>query len=271
MKQEKLFRMGDQGKSHHNSNSTPPRGFDVVKQHVNENKIDIALWATRLCTILFTFFYFIPIFGNPYTAYYKALVANVATSSLRLYQRRPNVAFTREFLSSILTEDSCHYLFYSLIFVYVSPVTFALMPVFLFSLIHFSSYSLTILDLWGHNSCWPARLMISLVEFQSRNILRLIAFFEIVLMPYTVFLIFMGRAGLLTPFVYYHFLTQRYNSRRNPYTRNMFHELRLLFESIGSKPGTPHFVRRILNLIVAFTCRLAPVYPGVVTNDQHSN
>lgn len=263
--------MGDQGKSPQNSNTSPPRGFEVVKQHIIDHKVDVGQWATRLFTIMFTFFYFIPIIGNPYTAYYKALVANAATSALRLHQRLPDVTFTREFLSTILTEDSCHYLFYSLIFLYVSPVTFALLPVFLFSLIHFSSYSLTILDLWGHNSCWPARLMISLVEFQSRNILRLIAFFEIILMPYTVFLIFMGRAGLLTPFVYYHFLTQRYNSRRNPYTRNMFHELRLLVESIASKPGTPQFISQILNSLVAFTCRLAPVHPVVMNNDQHTN
>lgn len=67
-----------------------------------------------------------------------------------------------------------------------------------------------------------------------------------------------GRAGLLTPFVYYHFLTQRYNSRRNPYSRNMFHELRLLVESIAVKPGTPNLVRRILYMLVTFTSRLGP-------------
>ena len=35
----------------------------------------------------------------------------------------------------------------------------------------------------------------------------------------------------MTPFIYYHFLTLRYTSRRNPYTRNMFHELRLATEA----------------------------------------
>lgn len=62
-------------------------------------------------------------FRNPYTAYYKALMANALTSALRLRQRQPSIAFTREFLTCILMEDSCHYLFYSLIFLYVSPVT----------------------------------------------------------------------------------------------------------------------------------------------------
>uniref|UniRef100_A0A1B6MTT8 Protein Kr-h2 n=1 Tax=Graphocephala atropunctata TaxID=36148 RepID=A0A1B6MTT8_9HEMI len=249
--------MGDsQGSS--DQTQEPLRGFEALKQHTLAHKVDVALWTTRLLTVFFTLAYFIPVFGNPYNAYYKVLMANAATSALRLHQRLPGVSFNREFLSRLLTEDSCHYLFYSLIFLYVAPVTFALLPVFLFSMIHFSSYSLTLLDLMGHNSWWGARLLISLVEFQSRNILRLIAFSEIFLMPYTVILIFMGRAGLLTPFVYYHFLMQRYNSQRNPYTRNMFQELRITLEGVANKPNMPGIVRNALMSIVAFTCRLAP-------------
>jgi len=247
------IRMADQA-----GDAQPARGLQALKEHALAHKVDVALWTTRLLAIFFTFAYFIPLFGNPYTMYYKVLMANAATSALRLHQRLPGVSFDREFLSRLLTEDSCHYLFYSLIFLYVAPVTFALLPVFLFSMIHFSSYSLTLLDLVGHNSWWGARLLISLVEFQSRNILRLIAFAEIFLMPYTVVLIFMGRAGLLTPFVYYYFLTQRYNSQRNPYTRNMFHELRLSVESVAHKPSMPPVIKNALLSVIAFTSRLAP-------------
>lgn len=42
----------------------------------------------------------------------------------------------------------------------------------------------------GHNSWWGARLLISLVEFQSRNILRLIALSEIIILPFTAVLVF---------------------------------------------------------------------------------
>ena len=55
-------------------------------------------------------------FRNPYSAYYKALVANAATSALRLHQRQPRLHFSREFIASVLLEDSFHYMFYSLIF-----------------------------------------------------------------------------------------------------------------------------------------------------------
>uniref|UniRef100_A0A1B6DU58 Uncharacterized protein n=1 Tax=Clastoptera arizonana TaxID=38151 RepID=A0A1B6DU58_9HEMI len=244
-----------------NDNNTEPRqpqGIDALVQHAKEHMFDVALWVTRLFAIIFTFMYFIPIFVNPYSAYYKVLIANAATSALRLHQRLPRVSFTKEFLISMLQEDSCHYLLYSLIFIYVSPVTFVLLPVFLFSLIHFSSYSLTLLDLLGHNSWWGARLLISLVELQSRNILRLIAFCEIFLMPFTVVMIFIGRAGLLTPFIYYHFLLQRYNSQRNPYTRLMFHELRLTLEALASKPSMPALVSRAIHSVIAFTNRMGP-------------
>ena len=44
----------------------------------------------------------------------------------------------------------------------------------------------------GQNSWWGARLLISLVEFQSRNILRMAAFQEIFLLPFSVMMIFAG-------------------------------------------------------------------------------
>ncbi|KAK3915333.1 Krueppel-like protein 2 [Frankliniella fusca] len=239
-----------------------PKGWNALRKHVMDYKIDVALWATRIANLLFTIGYFIPLFWNPYNAYYKALMANAATSALRLHQRLHPVSFTRQFFMQLMTEDSCHYLFYAMIFLYVPPVTLVLLPVALFSLLHAASYSLQLLDTLGQNSWWGARLAISIVEFQSRNILRLISFTEIFLMPFTVVLILLGRAGLFTPFMYYQFLLMRYRSRRNPYTRNMFLELRALLENAANKPSTPAFLRNIIMSIVTFTCRLAPEMPA---------
>ena len=50
-------------------------------------------------------------------------MANAATSALRLHQRLPNVQFSREFLGRMLLEDSAHYLFYSILFLYNAPIT----------------------------------------------------------------------------------------------------------------------------------------------------
>jgi len=234
------------------------RGWLVFKHHVLTHKIDLALWATRLGTILFTIGYILPLFGNPYNSYYKALMANAATSALRLHQRLPQVQFNRQFITQFLMEDSAHYLLFSMIFLWAAPITLVLAPVVLFSLLHFASYSLTLLDTLGQNSWWGARMMISLVEFQSRNILRMVAFNEIFLMPFSVMMIFTGKTTVLTPFLYYRFLGQRYTSRRNPYCRTMFHELRLSMEALAYSPKCPTFAKTAIYRGIAFISNLAP-------------
>lgn len=239
-------------------NDNQPRGIEAVKNHMMENKIETALWISRVLSIVFAIGYLIPLFGTSQSAFYKVLISNAATSALRLHQRLPTIQFTKEFLALLLIEDSCHYLFFSLIFLYVQPFIVVLFPVVLFAVLHSASYSLKMLDLLGQNSWWGARLLISLVEFQQRNILRLIAFSEIFLMPIAIISTFTGRAGLMTPFIYYHFLTLRYTSRRNPHTRNMFHELRLATENIANNPKAPPIIGKILHGAVRLVSRLAP-------------
>jgi hypothetical protein len=241
-----------------NGTQQPQRGFEAVKNHMLANKIETALWISRILSVFFAVGYIFPVFSSSQSAFYKVLISNAATSALRLHQRLPQISFTKEFLALLLIEDSCHYLFFSLIFLYVQPFVLIMMPVFLFAVLHSASYSLKILDMLGQNSCWGARLLISLVEFQQRNILRTIAFSEVFLMPYAVFSVFMGRAGLMTPFIYYHFLTLRYTSRRNPHTRNMFYELRLVVETLANNPKSPPIVSKLLHSAVGLVCRLAP-------------
>ena len=60
---------------------------------------------------------------NGYNMYSKALLANAATSALRLHQRLPRVALTREFFGQLFIEDSAHYLLYSMTFLYCPPIT----------------------------------------------------------------------------------------------------------------------------------------------------
>ena len=205
----------------------PQRGLQGLLNHAQTHKLDCLLWFTRVMTIYFALSYFIPIFTDPYSAYYKALMANGATSALRLHMRIPSFAFSRslfyllwwpfefiyffrEFLGVLFAEDSAHYLFFSLIFMWGSqPMTVVLMPVTLFAVLHAASYSLTLLDCMGSSSWWGARMLISFVELHSRNILRMVAFSEIFLMPLTIFFIFVGKATLVTPFMYYRFLGLR--------------------------------------------------------------
>lgn len=70
--------------------------------------------------------------------------------------------------------------------------------------------------------------------------------------------IFSGRASLMTVFIYYRFLTLRYASRRNPYTRETFTQLRLVTENYTQKPSCPGTVRNIAIKVIEFISRLAP-------------
>ncbi|XP_059093360.1 Krueppel homolog 2-like [Tigriopus californicus] len=246
---------------------TPPPspaqpGWGAVKEHILANKITFGMFCTRLLTLFFTLNYFLPIFlTHSSQCYSKALMANAATSALRLHQRIPRVQFNRAFLGTIFLEDSAHYVLYSLIFIFGQPLTMALVPCVLFAVLHAASYFLTLLDRMGQqNSFWGARMLISFVEFQSRNSLRMAAFTEIFLMPTVVVFIFVGRTNLFTPFMYYRFLTLRYASRRNPYTRAVFMELRLSLEQAVQSPRIPDGVRTLTHKAIALVSSLAPVY-----------
>jgi len=239
--------------------SRRPGGISAVISHMSNNKVEAFLWATRMATLFFTIGYFLPLFGNPYQAYNKALIANAATSALRLHQRLPRVQFSREFLAVLLLEDSCHYLFYTIIFLYAAPMTIVLLPISLFALLHSANYSLYVFELMGWGSTFvPARMLNSLIEFHSQNILRMVAFTEIVIMPFAIFMLFAGKSSLITPFIYYRFLTLRYSSRRNPYSRTVFHELKLSVELAVNKPACPAPIRNLAFKAMGLIARLAP-------------
>ncbi|XP_073823673.1 transmembrane protein 33-containing Krueppel homolog 2 [Musca autumnalis] len=242
-----------------NSNTPPPTADNVpakMIEHFKAHKVDVAMWLMRLLAIIFTVFYVLPIFGTQQSAFNKVLLSNAAISALRLHQRLPSFTFSREFLARLFVEDSCHYLMYSLIFLNVQPTLLILAPVVLFAVLHASSYSLKLLDIIGQNSWWGARFLISLVEFQAGNILKGASFAEIFIMPLAVVMTFMGRAGLMTPIMYYHFLVMRYSSRRNPYTRNAFAELRMTAEALAAR--SPSIVGKVVHGAIAFISRLAP-------------
>lgn len=221
------------------------------------------MWMTRLLTIIFaTFGYILPIFGsflgNPSACYYKTMMAAAATSALRLHQRLPRIQLSREFAASMMTEDSAHYLLYSVIFIFASgPITMALLPALLFAVLHAGSYTLNLLDALGTpNSVWPMRMLISLVELQSRNILRMVAFTEIFLLPITVMNVFRGVTWLVGPLVYYRFLGLRYSSRRNPYTRTVFYMLRMSLEKTAEHPNMPNGVKVLIYKLISVVCSL---------------
>ncbi|XP_060935298.1 transmembrane protein 33 [Limanda limanda] len=237
----------------------PPPQLGPV-QFLMSNKLETAMWLSRLFTVYCSVMFILPVLG-PYAAanfYQRALLANALTSALRLHQRLPRFQLSRAFLAQALQEDSCHYLLYSLILVNSSPITMSIFPVFLFSLLHATTYTKKVLDSVGPNSLMFVRNLLDKLTANQQNILKFIACNEIFLMPATGFMLFSGQGSLLLPFIYYRFLTLRYTSRRNPYCRTLFTELRILLEHVIMKPACPAFFRRMCLSSIAFISRLAP-------------
>lgn len=244
------------------SNERPsnPQSF---KQYLIWHRLDFTLWILRFLIVIFFLNYLIPIFGSDSNQLYKKiLLAQLAVSFLRLYQRLPLFQATRDYLLLALKEDSSHYIAYCAIFFNNSPLFIILLPIVLFAFLHFTSHLQVLLNLFCANSLWTLHLLVSIAEINSRNILRAVSLIEILLMPITVLLTLSGKMSILTPIVYYNFLVYRYTSRRNPYTRNMFHELRVVFERFALNPSTPTFIRVSIKATINFVTRLKPRYPS---------
>lgn len=254
--------MSEGDRNENETNSRPPQslGIQGTLLYMFERKIDTFLWLTRLATMTFTILSIIPLFGvNPYTSYQRALMSNAATSALRLHQRMPRVQFTREFGALLLIEDSCHYLLYSILFIISYPITLSLLPIFMFAVLHSVNFSTVILAKLGLSNSWIMHSLTTIAESHQRSILRLVAFAEVCLMPVTIMWLFSGKGSLLTPFAYYRFLSLRYASRRNPYTRNVFHEMRLILERFANaNPSLKNICTRVIN----FVLYLAPPVPA---------
>ncbi|CAF3411338.1 unnamed protein product [Rotaria socialis] len=248
------------GSSPRTSAETPPRGNTYpspsLMNVLMERKTDTVLLLSRLATIVFTLLYILPFFrssADPNVYYTKALLSSAVTSILRLRQRISTFQLSREFLLNLIREDSAHYLMYSFLFLTGSPMTIVLIPITTYALLHSSSFLAQIL------TDYPAiKSYLDRITEKHAHLLRFVALNEIILMPLLILSIFAARSNLLLIFMYYRFLTLRYTSHRNPYTRTLFYELRQRTEYLCSQPSCPAIVSRICYTAITFINRLAP-------------
>jgi hypothetical protein len=242
-----------------NSAQTPPRSTILSPSLISvllERKTDAVLLLSRLATIVFTLIYILPFFrsnteSNVY--YTKALLSSAVTSGLRLRQRIPTLEFSRDFFFNLIREDSAHYLMYSFLFLSGTPMTIVLIPLATYAILHSSSFISQFI------TNFPAikQLLIRVTENQV-SLLRFIALNEILLMPIFIISIFVARSNFLLIFMYYRFLTLRYTSHRNPYTRTLFSEIRQSVEYLSNKPACPPIITRFCYSAIGFINRLAP-------------
>jgi hypothetical protein len=142
---------------------------------------------------------------------------------------------------------------YSLLFLSGSPMTIVLIPITTYAILHSCSFLSQILTNYIVIKSYLDR-----ITENHANLLRFVALNEIILMPLLILSIFVARSNLLLIFMYYRFLTLRYTSHRNPYTRTLFYELRQNVEGLCRRPACPAIVGRICQNAIAFINRLAP-------------
>ena len=231
----------------------PPPSPSIISVLL-ERKTEAVLLLSRLATIFFTLMYIIPFFRSESNVYYtKALLSALVTSILRLRQRLPNFELSRQFLFNLFREDSAHYLMYAFLFLSSTPMTIILIPLATYAVLHSSSFLSQVLV------SFPAiQQLCTRVTDNQITLLRFVALNEIVLMPILILSIFVARSNFLLIFMYYRFLTLRYTSNRNPYTRNIFYELRQSAEHLCARPTCPTLVARLCHNAIGFINRLAP-------------
>ncbi|XP_039264936.1 transmembrane protein 33-like [Styela clava] len=235
------------------------RDTGSILNFMSARKIGTAMWVMRLYTIFLSIQYMFFCSAFDMGQYFqRAMLSNGVICALRLHQRIPDFRMTRQHFAQMMVEDSAHYLMYSLIFLTSHPITIALVPVTVFALLHACSFTRQMLDVHGPNSYPALRKIINHVARHQATLFRFIALNEILIMPTTIAMIFIGRTTILAPFLYYKFLTYRYLSRRNPYCRLSFYELRLALENMCASQNCPSILRSAVFKLISFSSRLAP-------------
>ncbi|KAI7694075.1 Transmembrane protein 33 [Sarcoptes scabiei] len=246
--------------NNHQSSTSTSDTMTILKnviRHMTTKPITTLLLIIRAATLLFTFLYLVPITSfSSSNLYQKALLSNAAISALRLHERLPPFRFSRDYLAMLLMEDSAHYLFFSIIFLMNQPISLVLLPISLFAFLHSCSAFLNIINNVESNT-FMKRTLESVLQNQ-RQILLTIALTEITLMPTILFAILAGLASILTPFLYYRFVSLRYASRRNPYSQQAFHWLRISIENFASSQNCPVFLRGYIYKLIDLVCRFSP-------------
>ena len=247
------------------STSPPNNGGQpqqTVLQFLGARKVASAMWMMRLYTLFLTVQYVIAGSAPAMLHYFhRILLANGVVCALRLHQRVPNFQFSRHHLALMMQEDSAHYLFYSMIFLTCAPMTIIILPVFIFALLHSCSYTRQVLDVVGPHSGRVIRRAINYVASNQMKLFRFVAMNEIMVLPMLIFQLFGGTPSIFAIFTYYKFLTLRYLSQRNPYSRQVFYELRMVLQQYAYTQSCPGFLKKVINKLVDVLTRLGPEPP----------
>lgn len=249
---------------HDSNQQRSNEGFQAVMDHLINSKIDAGVWLSRLGTVGFSAFTLFALgFGNPWGCYKRALLCNAASCSLCLHQNLQNVHFSEDFFNVLLMDDFFHYLLFSLTFLFSQHSVLVLLPLALYNLCNSAHYSMEVLNKLGEGTSAAGRFIRSIPEQYENDILKLIAWTEVIVMPLLLVMLVTGYGTLWEPFMYYHFLSLRYAARTGSYTREVFHELKLAVESYANSPSLPDIIRQFLHNMISVISQLSPMVPSL--------
>jgi hypothetical protein len=240
----------------------PPRALSLI-EFLKLNAMDTICFVLRILTIFFAIQYHLPSTDQEYTrsVYFKAFAAGAATNALRLYHRLKGstVPFvSQQFLQTVMMEDSAHYLLYCITFPMSTPVAMALIPIVFYAFFNIIPFLSKMVQETGHGGNAIVQKLVDFRLQQADNILGLIACAEIFNFPIFFAMIFTGRGNIFFPVLYFRFLTLRYASRRNPYTRIAFAQLKQSLNQVATSPRCPALVKTIIFKSIAVVERFAP-------------
>uniref|UniRef100_A0A7E4W7D8 Transmembrane protein 33 n=1 Tax=Panagrellus redivivus TaxID=6233 RepID=A0A7E4W7D8_PANRE len=226
------------------------------------NAIDTFTFVLRLLTIVFAVLYNLPSSDHQYvkSVYFKAFAAAAVTNAIRLYQRmasQPYPIVSQQFLQAAVLEDSAHYLLYSVTFPMSTPVAMALIPIVCYAFYNSVPFLARLNSECGLNN-GAIQKLVTVRQEQSENVLSLISCAEIFNFPIFFAMIFTGRGNIFFPVLYFRFLTFRYASRRNPYTRYVFASMKQSLLQVTNSPRCPAIGKTIILKSIELVERFAP-------------
>lgn len=193
-------------------------------------------------------------------SFQRLMFAFGLASVIRLSQRLGPVQLTKQYCINVVLEDSAHYMLFACNFYSHKPTTVIAFIPALYCALQASAFLGVLLQECQNGMLSSLKVQLAKVKGNQQQLLRVVATAEIFIMPLVIIQLFTGQCGsILTPLVYYQFLMLRYMSRRNPYVRNAFSELKVSINQLLYNPACPAFIRNIVTKGMSLLERLSPV------------
>lgn len=254
----------DGGGSTATSSGTGPQ---TLVSYIRQDMVATTFFFLRMTTIIASLVFVLSTFGLLgggllYSAYFNALMSAFFTFTMRLYQRKKQQTdlnlFSKRMLEFFVSEDSGHYMIYCFFYYNQPPHTLYLLPVFLYAVLSSVTYTNGLVPFLPSSMQRVVSRLNQYIASSQNGLKRFIAYTEVLLLLVVIANVFSGRMFFLSPLMQYQFIKLRYQSRRNPYVRVMFSDLRVGAEHVSRHPNCPAFLSNLIQASVSFVSRLAP-------------